>query len=91
VSSLRQYAIMVIAINVVFGLASSNVSNTGHLGGLLSGAVIGLVLPPLRAVGGRDLTLAEKAAIGVLAAFCAVALIYGAVQASDAVNAVSAL
>ena len=91
VSSLRQYAIMVIAINVVFGLASSNVSNTGHLGGLISGALIGLVLPPLRTVGGRELTLAEKAAIAVLAAFCAVALLYGAVQAYDAVNAASAL
>lgn len=91
VSALRQYAIVIIAINIVFGLASSNVSNTGHLGGLISGALIGLVLPPLRSVGGRDLTLAEKAAIGVVTAFCAVAIAYGAVQAHDAINAISSL
>lgn len=91
VSSLRQYAMVIIAINVVFGLASKNVSNTGHLGGLISGALIGLVLPPLRSVGGRDLTLAEKAAIGVVTAFCVVALAYGAVQAHDAINAARSL
>jgi membrane associated rhomboid family serine protease len=91
VSALRQYAIVIIAINVFFGLASSNVSNTGHLGGLISGALIGLVLPPLRSVGGRDLTVAERAAIGVLTVFCVVALAYGAVEAMDAVNAARAL
>jgi membrane associated rhomboid family serine protease len=91
VSSLRQYAMVIIAINIVFGFASKNVSNTGHLGGLISGALIGLVLPPLRGIGGRDLTLAEKVAIGVVTAFCAVALAYGAVQAHDAVNAAASL
>jgi membrane associated rhomboid family serine protease len=87
ISGLRQYALMVIAINVFFGLVSSNVSNTGHLGGLLSGALIGLVLPPLRQVGGRDLTLVEKVAIVVVTAFVAVALVVGAVHIHDAMNA----
>ncbi|HET9050700.1 MAG TPA: rhomboid family intramembrane serine protease [Candidatus Dormibacteraeota bacterium] len=86
VSSLRQYALLVIAINIVFGLASSNVSNTGHLGGLLSGVLVGLVLPPLRSIGGRDLTSRERAAIAAIVVFCAVALATGLIEAARAIG-----
>ena len=86
VASVRQYALVIIAINVVFGLVSKDVSNTGHLGGLLAGMLIGLVLPPLRAVGGRDLSTAERLAVGAVVVFCAVALGVGAAHLPEALS-----
>jgi len=38
--------LMVLAINVVFGLVATNIDNWGHAGGLLGGAVLGWALCP---------------------------------------------
>ena len=74
-SSLRNNALG----NMVFILAYSFllhgvVSWQGHLGGFITGALLGLVIPPLRAVGGRDLSVAEKVLLGTALAAAVVAL-----------------
>jgi membrane associated rhomboid family serine protease len=68
-TSVRNYAIIVIALNVAFAfLFRGGANNFVHLGGVIVGALLGLVLPPLRRIGGRDLALWEQGAlIGVLA------------------------
>lgn len=39
---------MLIVINIVFGFAVANIDNAAHIGGLVTGAFLGLVLPPTR-------------------------------------------
>ena len=59
-SSVRTYAIIVIALNVALGFFSGGVNNFVHLGGVIAGALLGLVLPPLHRIGGRDLAAWER-------------------------------
>lgn len=48
-------------MTVVLGFTFSGyIDNYAHLGGFAAGAVIGLIIPPVRAVGGRDLALWQK-------------------------------
>jgi hypothetical protein len=56
-------------MTVVLGFTFSGyIDNSAHLGGFATGALIGLVIPPVRSVGGRDLALWQKAVlIGVIA------------------------
>lgn len=66
-TSVRTYAIIVIAFNVAFGFISGGVNNFAHLGGVIAGALLGLVIPPLQRIGGRDLAQWETGALlGVL-------------------------
>ena len=53
--AMRQYALTYAAMVVVFGFLVPNVDNVAHIGGFITGALVGLALPPLRGVGGRDL------------------------------------
>ncbi|MBV8301415.1 MAG: rhomboid family intramembrane serine protease [Candidatus Dormibacteraeota bacterium] len=78
-SGVRQYAVLVIVINVVFGFVNSGVNNFAHLGGLVAGALLGLALPPLAHVGGRDLRPAEQIALGAVIAVSAIALVIAGV------------
>lgn len=77
-SGVRNYAIIVIALNVVLGFLSSGVNNFAHLGGVVAGALIGLVIPPMQRIGGRDLNVAEKAVLIGAIAVSAVALVLAA-------------
>jgi hypothetical protein len=54
---------------VVLGFTlSSYINNYAHLGGFAAGALIGLAIPPVRAIGGNDLNPWQKTAlIGVVA------------------------
>lgn len=45
----RQYFVF-IAMNIIFNLFDSNVSLSGHLGGLLSGVLLGFILSPKKKV-----------------------------------------
>jgi membrane associated rhomboid family serine protease len=74
VASLRQYAVTFAVLTVLVGFFAAGVNNFAHVGGFLSGALLGLVLPPQRAVGGRDLRIWEKAVLGGAIAAGAVAL-----------------
>jgi len=74
VASLRQYAITFVVLTVLIGFFVSTVNNFAHVGGFLSGALLGLVLPPQAAVGGRNLRLWEKGLLGAAVVAGAVAL-----------------
>ncbi len=74
--------------NTVFILAYSflipGIAWPGHLGGFLVGALVGLLLPPLRRVGGRDLSVYEKTALVGVIAVGAVALGFAALNVISA-------
>lgn len=60
-TSVRNYAIIVIALNVVFAFVlGGGANNIVNLGGVIAGALLGLVLPPLHRIGGRDLAPWEQ-------------------------------
>jgi rhomboid protease GluP len=67
--ALRRGVMLSLIMTVILGFTFSGyIDNYAHLGGFATGALIGLVIPPVRAVGGRDLALWQKAAlIGVIA------------------------
>jgi len=99
--SVRNYALIVIALNLVFGFSGlfgsftggAPVNNWVHGGSLAAGVLVGLVLPPTLAVGGRDLSQAEKVIIAVVVAVSAVAMVVffynvaGAPSASSGIGA----
>jgi membrane associated rhomboid family serine protease len=80
----RNYALIVIVINALFGFSGfgfgggAPVNNWVHAGGLAAGALLGLVLPPMRAIGGRDLTVAERVALIAVIAASVAAMVYAA-------------
>jgi membrane associated rhomboid family serine protease len=78
--AMRQYAIRYAAMVIVFGFLVPNVDNVAHFGGFISGALVGLGLPPLRRVGGRDLTLWERVAVYAVYAVSAVALLFAVIN-----------
>ena len=66
-TQMRTTAIIVIAINVALGFLAGGVSNWVNLGGVIAGALVGLVIPPLQRIGGRDMAVWEQGAlVGVL-------------------------
>jgi membrane associated rhomboid family serine protease len=82
-SSVRQYVITVVVLTFVLGFSVRGVNNYAHLGGFLTGVVLGLVLPPLEVLGGRRLRIAEQAVLVAFIAAGAVALGFGAQHISD--------
>jgi membrane associated rhomboid family serine protease len=78
--AMRQYALTYGAMVVVFGFLVPNVDNVAHIGGFITGAIVGLALPPLRRVGGRDLRTWEQLVVYGVYAVGAVALILAAIN-----------
>jgi membrane associated rhomboid family serine protease len=78
--AMRQYALTYGAMVVVFGFLVPNVDNVAHIGGFITGALVGLAVPPLRRVGGRDLQTWEQLVVYGVYAAAAVALILAAVN-----------
>ena len=87
VASLRQYAVTFVVLTILVGFFVSNVNNFAHVGGFIGGALLGLVLPPRAAVGGRELRLWERAVLGAAVLGAAVALGLAGHNAIDVVNA----
>jgi len=83
---IRRYSFTVIVLTIGFGFLFPNVNNFAHVGGLLAGVVLGAVLPPLRRVGGRDISPLERGALagvvgaGGLALVFAIANLVGVLQ-----------
>jgi membrane associated rhomboid family serine protease len=75
---IRRYSVTVIVLTLGFGFLFPNVNNFAHAGGLIAGAILGLVVPPLRRVGGRDLSSIEKGVLVAAVGAGAVALIFAA-------------
>jgi membrane associated rhomboid family serine protease len=84
--SMRQYAITYAAMIVVFGFLVPGVANVAHVGGFITGTVVGLLLPPLRQVGGRDLQLWERVAAYVVYVASAVALLFAVINIAGALG-----
>ena len=76
VSSIRQYAISYALLSILFGFIIPNVNNEAHIGGFVTGALLGLVIPPAEAVGGRATPrwLAALMALSVLVAAVALGI-----------------
>jgi membrane associated rhomboid family serine protease len=76
-------------INLVFILVISfaipGVAWTGHIGGFVGGALVGLVLPPLARIGGRDLRMWEKVVIYGLIAAAAVSIVVALINSTTPV------
>lgn len=72
--AMRQYGLTYAAMVVVFGFIIPNVDNVAHVGGFITGALVGVVAAPLRGVGGRDLRVVEQVTVYVLFALGAAAL-----------------
>jgi len=79
-NTMRQYAITYAAFVVVFGFVVPNVDNVAHIGGFITGALVGLALPPLRRVGGRDLQAWELLTVYGVYAAAGMALIFAAIN-----------
>jgi rhomboid protease GluP len=84
--AMRQYALTYGALIVVFGFVIPGVNNLAHVGGFITGALVGLVIPPLAGVGGRDLTQWQRALVYAACAGGAVALIVAAVNVVGALT-----
>jgi membrane associated rhomboid family serine protease len=78
--AMRQYSLTYAAMVIVFGFLVPNVDNVAHVGGFITGALVGLVLPPLRRVGGRDLQLWERSVVYAVYAVSAVALLFAVIN-----------
>jgi membrane associated rhomboid family serine protease len=84
--AMRQYALTYGALIVVFGFVIPGVNNLAHVGGFITGALVGLVIPPLAGVGGRDLTQWQRVLVYAACAGGAVALIVAAVNVVGALT-----
>ncbi|MEO8898064.1 MAG: rhomboid family intramembrane serine protease [Candidatus Dormibacter sp.] len=84
--AMRRYALTYGSMIVVFGFLIANVNNLAHVGGFITGALLGLVIPPLARVGGRDLALWERALLYAVCAAGGVALVVAAVNVVGAMT-----
>jgi membrane associated rhomboid family serine protease len=82
-SSIRSYAITYSIFVIVLSLFVPNVNNWVHAGGFLAGVLVGLVIGPVEAVGGRRLRLVERGALIAVIAAAAVALAVGIHHTAD--------
>jgi membrane associated rhomboid family serine protease len=78
--ALQQSVLISAALTLFIGFTIANVNNYAHAGGFLAGAALGLVLPPVPAIGGRDLRTWEKALLIGGIVLGAVALVFAAVN-----------
>jgi rhomboid protease GluP len=79
--TLRQWALLCLVMTVVIGFTlSTYINNYAHLGGFAAGALIGVVIPPVRAVGGNDLKLWQKTALIAVITIGAVAMLMAVIN-----------
>jgi membrane associated rhomboid family serine protease len=78
--AMRRYAITYAAMVIVFGVIVPNVDNVAHIGGFVTGVLVGLAAPPLRRVGGRELQLWERVAVYAVLAASAIAILFAVIN-----------
>ncbi|HEV7680255.1 MAG TPA: rhomboid family intramembrane serine protease [Candidatus Dormibacteraeota bacterium] len=89
VASIRQYALTIVVINVVIGFAlGGSINNFAHVGGFLTGALLGVWVPPRAGVGGRALRRWQEVVLVAVIAVSAIALGLAAQHAFSVLTAV---
>jgi membrane associated rhomboid family serine protease len=86
--TVRNYAVTVIVLNVVLTFVfgpSLDINNYAHIGGLIAGAALGLVVPPLMSIGGRDHMIVEKVVFWLAIAFSAASLLFALLNLTTAI------
>ena len=85
-ASIRQYIVLIAVLNLFIGLSLRGVNNYVHIGGFATGALLGVVLPPVAGVGGRPLSRGERAVLAGAIGLAAVGLAFGAHELIDFLN-----
>ena len=86
--TVRNYALTVIVLNVVLTFVfgpSLDINNYAHIGGLITGALLGVFIPPLMSIGGRDHQTIEKVLLWGAIAFSAVSLLLAVLNLATAI------
>jgi len=86
--TVRNYAVTVIVLNVVLTFVfgpSLDINNYAHVGGLIAGAALGLLVPPIMSIGGRDHAIVEKVVLWGAIAFSAVSLLFALLNLTTAI------
>ena len=86
--TVRNYAVTVIVLNVVLTFVfgpSLDINNYAHVGGLIAGAALGLLVPPLMSIGGRDHMIIEKIVLWGAIAFSAASLIFAVLNLTTSI------
>ncbi|HKR98951.1 MAG TPA: rhomboid family intramembrane serine protease, partial [Candidatus Dormibacteraeota bacterium] len=83
---IRRYAVTVILLTLAFGFLFPNVNNVAHVGGLAGGVLVGAIIPPMRRIGGRELSVPEKVVLAAAIGAAAVALLFAVAHMVDLLN-----
>jgi uncharacterized membrane protein YjfL (UPF0719 family) len=87
--TVRNYAVTVIVLNIVLTFVfgpSLDINNYAHIGGLIAGALLGLLIPPLMSIGGRDHMTIEKVLLWGAIAFSAVCLLFAVLNLTTIIH-----
>jgi membrane associated rhomboid family serine protease len=92
-ASVRQSIGINAALILLMGITGLGglVNNYAHVGGFVAGMALALVLPPRAAIGGRDLRIVERAALGLVIAASAVALIFAGLHVQSVIGSSTAI
>jgi hypothetical protein len=92
-TGIRQWIGINAAIVLFMGITALGgvVNNYAHVGGFVAGMGLALLLPPVAAMGGRDLRILEKAALAAVIAVALVALVFAGLHVQSVIGTSTAI